>query len=306
MEYPGGDAEYLPIEDGLEKQMTLTPKDKANGNYRNETPPETKFFYYASNLERGTNKVVEASSKALLSQFANSLWHTDSSYKKHAALASLLHARVVPPAGSGGGIEFASVRMAWDALPEEEKKRFERLVVVHDWCYSRGNFNREWAHTRPWDEELPPVRHPLVRQTERGKTLYVGAHACHVEGMELDEGRELIMSLNRYVSSPRFTFEHSWRPNQLVIWDNRCCLHRGRPWLRPFEHPRDLRRTTIAGSCNEVQAAGRGDGVGVAAAVPSLAQREELLKAAGMDLDAPASEEGAPAYYFRWTPETLF
>ena len=175
----------------------------------------------------------------------NSLWHTDSSYKPVPAKASLLFADDVPP--SGGETEFACMRAAYETLSSEERDEIEDLVAEHDLAYSRSTIDPDMMSTA-FRNEVPPQLQAMVRvMPETGrKTFYVGAHAARVVGWPEERGRALIDKLNALATAPEFVYRHKWAVNDLVMWDNRCCLHRGRPW-DGSKFRRVMRRTTIAG-----------------------------------------------------------
>lgn len=175
----------------------------------------------------------------------NRFWHTDSSFKKVAAKASLLRALEVPDAG--GDTEWADMRAAWDVLDEATQARLEGLVAVHSYAYSQGKVGGIALLTEKEREALPPVQHPLVRThpaTGR-KSLYVGRHASHIIGMDYEPGRALLAKLTENACQPPRIFRHQWQAGDIVAWDNRCVLHRGHPW--PFDQPRVMRRATVAG-----------------------------------------------------------
>jgi len=183
--------------------------------------------------------------RRMVYQSGNQLWHTDSSFKPVPAMASLLSGREVPP--SGGETEFVSMRYAYANLPGETRRQLEGKVCVHSILYSRstiakGLFNPE--HER----ELPPVRQALVRANPVNgrKNFYIGSHAWYVEGMPYDESRRLLDSLLKVTTEPDRVFQHRWRQWDLVMWDNRTVLHRGRPW-DATRSKRVMRRTTLAG-----------------------------------------------------------
>lgn len=172
-------------------------------------------------------------------------WHTDSSFKKVAAKASLLRALDVPDCG--GDTEWADMRAAWDALDDVTQAHLEGLVAVHSYAYSQGKVGGIALLTQKEREALPPVRHPVVRThpaTGR-KNLYVGRHASHIIGMDEKEGRALLAELTEAACQPPRIFRHRWHAGDIVAWDNRCVLHRGHPW--PFDQPRVMRRATVAG-----------------------------------------------------------
>jgi alpha-ketoglutarate-dependent 2,4-dichlorophenoxyacetate dioxygenase len=181
----------------------------------------------------------------------NKLWHTDSSFEEVPALMSLLSAREVPP--SGGETEWADLRAAWDELPAAGKAGLEGLIAEHSLAHSRKltgyeGFNQE--ERAAW----PPVEQVLVRTHEATgrKNLYIGAHASRIVGRPVDESRALLKELMEFATRERFTYTHTWTVGDLVLWDNRCVVHRGRPWESTV-YRRDMRRTTIVGNGATVQ-----------------------------------------------------
>lgn len=176
-----------------------------------------------------------------LTNLANQLWHSDSSFQRPAAKYSMLSAHVLP--SSGGDTEYADERAAYDLLPAETQRQIEGLVGEHSALYSRMTL----ADITFNDEEravLPPVQWPLVRihPGSRRKTLFLGAHITHVLGMTVAEGRLLVRDLIEHATQREFVYRHQWRVGDLVIWDNRCVMHRGRPY--DLAQRRELRRTT--------------------------------------------------------------
>ncbi len=178
----------------------------------------------------------------------NEAWHTDSSFKPIGALASMLHARIVPPIG--GNTEFASARAAYAALSPERKAALEGLKAIH-----RVTAPDEAPDTKAYLEEAKKrltVVHPLIRTNPVNgrKNLYVGAHAQEVLGMSLKDGRALIEELTAICTQPQFVYSHPWHVRDLVIWDNRCTLHRATPFDKST-YRRKLHRTTVAGTMPE-------------------------------------------------------
>ena len=191
------------------------------------------------------DRLIPLDDPRMLYNSGNSLWHTDSSYKPVPAKASVLFAEDVPP--SGGETEFACMEAAYETLSDEERDEIEDLIVEHDLAYSRGTIDPEMM-SAAFRNEVPPQLQALVRvipETGR-KTFYAGAHAARVVGWPEERGRVLIDKLNALATEPRFVYRHKWAVNDLVMWDNRCCLHRGRPW-DGSKFRRVMRRTTIAG-----------------------------------------------------------
>jgi alpha-ketoglutarate-dependent 2,4-dichlorophenoxyacetate dioxygenase len=175
---------------------------------------------------------------------ANSLWHTDSSFKKVPAKASLLSGRTVPP--SGGETEFVSMRAAYAALPEATKQKIDGRVALHSFAHSRDKIYKGLA-TNAEQEDLPAVPQPMVtvNPTNGEKSIYVASHASHIEGMPVEEGAALIEELVESATRPERVYRHEWQENDLVIWDNRCMLHRAQPFEN-LTHRRHMIRTTVS------------------------------------------------------------
>jgi alpha-ketoglutarate-dependent 2,4-dichlorophenoxyacetate dioxygenase len=212
---------------------------------RSMNPAAGTPFARQSNLDIKTGEVIPSEDRRMIYQLANMLWHTDSSFKKVPSLCSLLSARIVPP--EGGDTEFASARAAYPSLPEALKRRVEDAIVVHDFSWSRDQI-RPGFFTAEERAVYPPVRHPLVRTNPANgrKSLFLGAHASHIEGRPIDEGRALLKELLAHVTQPQFCYRHEWQVGDLVVWDNRCVLHRATPF-DATRYKRLMQRTTIGG-----------------------------------------------------------
>lgn len=189
--------------------------------------------------------------KRMVFNSGNQMWHSDSSYKPVPAKASMLSGRVVPP--EGGETEFASGRAAWNALTEAEQGEYLPLVAVHDFFYSRGLIDKTLLTDKD-RKELPAVRQRLVRSNPANgrKAIYAGAHASHIEGRPVEEGRAVLRRLTDLVTRPEHRYTHKWEAGDLVMWDNRAVLHRGRPWDES-RYPRVMHRTTVAGTGPSVE-----------------------------------------------------
>jgi alpha-ketoglutarate-dependent 2,4-dichlorophenoxyacetate dioxygenase len=180
-------------------------------------------------------------------------WHTDLSFREAAATWSMLHARVIPP--TGGDTEFADTRAAYDALPDAMKRTLESLVAEHSLWHSsakRGGY----MPTEDERRSYPPTRHKLVqRHPGSGRNaLYIGSHASRVIGMSVEEGQALLDELIEFATQPQFVYRHEWHVGDLVIWDNRCTMHRATPF-DATDHVRDMRRTTIINAAPETRIA---------------------------------------------------
>lgn len=177
----------------------------------------------------------------IVGNVANQLWHSDSSFQKPRAKYSMLSAVTVPE--FGGETEFADLRMAFDALPEWRRRQVEGLEAVHYALHSRFLLG-DTGYTEEQRNSIPPATWPLVQTDPRSgrKILFVGVHACEVQGMTLAEGRMLLMDLLEHATQRQFVVQHHWRVGDLVMWDNTATVHRGR-WF-DFSERRELRRAT--------------------------------------------------------------
>ena len=197
-----------------------------------------------SNLDVDNN-IRARGDRRRLDSLGNRLWHTDASYMPVPVVLGMLFAVAVPPSSAlgGGETEFADLRAAYDALADEMKAAVEGLVVEHDIFWSRGQIG--FTEFPPGErEKYPPSPQKLVRRHPGSgrKTLYLSAHGSHVVGWPVAEGRLLLHDLNAHATQRPFVYSHKWAKGDLVIWDNRCTMHRGRP--HDETQPRDLRRAT--------------------------------------------------------------
>ena len=197
-----------------------------------------------SNLDED-GRLRERDDRRRLDMLGNRLWHTDASYMPVPVVLGMLHAVAVPPPSAlgGGETEFADMRAAYDALPEKMKDAIDGLIAEHDITWSRGQIG--FTEFAPGErEKYPPSRQRLVRRHPGSgrKTVYLSAHASHIVGWPVADGRILLYDLNLHATRPEFVYSHQWRVGDLVIWDNRDTMHRGRPHDETL--PRDLRRAT--------------------------------------------------------------
>jgi alpha-ketoglutarate-dependent 2,4-dichlorophenoxyacetate dioxygenase len=197
-----------------------------------------------SNLDLHGN-VRALDDRRRLDSLGNRLWHTDASYMPVPVVLGMLHAVAVPPASAlgSGETEFADMRAAYDALPAATQAAIDGLTIEHDVFWSRAQIG--FTEFPPGErEQYPPSPQRLVRlhPGSKRKTLYLSAHASHVIGWPVAYGRLLLLDLTTHATQPMFVYRHDWRVGDLVIWDNRCTMHRGRP--HDEHQPRDLRRAT--------------------------------------------------------------
>ncbi|GGQ55377.1 TauD/TfdA dioxygenase family protein [Couchioplanes azureus] len=211
-------------------------------NYAGKALRLRNEFTDISNLDH-EGKILDPADRLNQYNLGNQLWHTDSSFKARRAKCSLLSAREVTP--TGGETQYADMRAAYDALPEERRRELHGLVAEHSIATSRrktgfDGFNSDITTT------LPPVPQRLVDYyPESGRTsLYLASHASHIIGWPVEKGQALLEELIEFATQDRFVYTQKWTVGDLVLWDNRCTMHRGRPY-DPTQR-RVLHRTTVS------------------------------------------------------------
>jgi alpha-ketoglutarate-dependent 2,4-dichlorophenoxyacetate dioxygenase len=188
-------------------------------------------------------KVVPADHRYAMRNKANQLWHTDSSFKSLPALTSILSARIIPE--NGGETEFASTRLAYERLDAAMRSKLENSFAWHHYAHSRSKIAAGLA-TKEELAVLPPQCWRMVwKNPVNGRSaLYLASHAYAVEGTDAIAGERLIDELTTAATAPDATYVHAWRAGDVVMWDNRATMHRGRPW--PAHEARYMVRTTIS------------------------------------------------------------
>ena len=183
----------------------------------------------------------------------NEMWHTDSSFREVPARLSISYAYEVTP--DGGELEFVSTRPAYARLPPDLKETIAGLVAIHDYNYSRSQVGKDVVSSS-LAASLPPVPQKLVR-TNRAtgeKNYYVGSHARSIEGWRDEDARALLDNLVARATKPEYRYQHHWQVGDLLIWDNRCVLHRGMPYDAD-RHRRRMHQTRVAGLCSSLDEA---------------------------------------------------
>ena len=173
-------------------------------------------------------------------------WHTDGSWQRVTGQATIIYGEVMPE--QGGETHFCDMYGAYERLDAGWKARIAGLRAVHNLDFSRNRRHGEDPLTEEQRRARPPVDHPVVRtHPETGrKCLYLGDHAESIVGMTYDEGRALIEELNALAVHPDLTYEHRWKARELLIWENRCVMHRATPY-DAATHRRVIRRATVLG-----------------------------------------------------------
>ena len=213
------------------------------------------------------SNLVDEKGNAIGSQDAGRFWHSDLSYKKEPSMLSALYSVEVPTTKDGkvlGDTSFASTTAAYEALPEETKRRIDGLKNVHSYRFYRsknieaqneerargGRVVQEHVLTEEQLKSVPDVETPVVRThpVTKRKGLFVNeAHTSHIVGMSAEESQKLLSELYAHVIKPEFVYTHSWRPGDLLMWDNAAVQHKA-----TFDYDLPLRRlmhrTTVRGT----------------------------------------------------------
>ena len=197
-------------------------------------------LYRLSNLDEHGNPTGRHPDKGTLA------WHTDGSWRRRSGQATIIYGEVMPE--TGGETHFCDMYGAYERLDPAWKRRIANLRAVHNLDFSRNRRHGEEPMTEEQRAATPPVDHPIVRtHPETGrKCLFLGDHAEYVVGLPYAEGRMLIDELNALAPHADLTYEHRWQPRELLVWDNRCVMHRATPY-DPATQKRVIRRCTVIG-----------------------------------------------------------
>ena len=184
-----------------------------------------------------TEGISSEDSLEVMNLQGNMLWHTDSTFLPVPALSNILVARVLP--SSGGATELASTRTGWADLPEDMKEQFRDATIWHRLSHSRSKISAELA-ALPMMNRWPdrPWKAVWTNPVTGEDALYIASHAFAIEGMGLEDGQSLLDAATEICTQPQNVYTHHWQPGDVLIWDERAMLHRGRPW--PYDEPRTL------------------------------------------------------------------
>lgn len=178
---------------------------------------------------------------------SNQLWHTDSTFLPVPALSNILIAEIVTE--SGGETELASTRAAWRDMPEALKAPFRDASLRHSYGHSRAKISKELLNLHlinKWSDQS--WKAVWVNPVNGREALYIASHAYRIEGRDEDESTRLIDEAVAFCTQPQYVYSHRWQVGDVLIWDERATLHRGRPW--PYDQPRAL-----SSICSSVTAA---------------------------------------------------
>jgi len=199
-------------------------------------------LYDVSNLT-ADGEIADADSPRAKISKGNELFHADSSFNDLPSKWSILRGVIVTL--EGGETETIDMRAVWDALPPATQQRLEGLEAQHNYFHSRRKAGAEVDETgNPVAPYMRAVQ-PVVRTSASGRPpLFVGAHTERILGMDETESTALLEELLAFATQPRFIYAHTWRAGDILIWDNRCTLHRGTAYDYR-RHKRDMRRATV-------------------------------------------------------------
>lgn len=238
------------LEDDAQLALTRALGEPEANHVTLGTSGQVDHFHTIGNVLEDGTKLGNDHQRTVF-QTGNNLWHSDSSFRSVPTFVSIMSAHEVP--AKGGETEFVSGRAAYGRLPAEEQARLDPLICIHDYVYSRSK-------VAPVSEShaasLPPVRQRLVRANPRtgARNIYIGSHAKEIDGWTHDESRVLLDALLAEATRPASIYRHRWQAGDLVIWDNRCLLHRGAGYDADA-YRRRMRQTRVAGACNTLDEA---------------------------------------------------
>ena len=233
--FPG---QYLSIEDQM-AFFSRFGKPELLGDRYNEK------FIWISNQQNDGNLYEENDHRLIILQGIEG-WHTDSSYMNLAAKASLLSAHVVP--SHGGQTECADMRAAFDALDENSRIRITELSAYHSQFKSQARIGHlvKVGRSYGFEDKAPPLKSLVKVHPATGRrSLFIGRHAYEIPGLDQESAEKLLSDLTTFSCQPPRTYTHQWQPGELVVWDNRCVLHRARSY--DWRERRILLRARVAG-----------------------------------------------------------
>ncbi|MDG2001947.1 MAG: TauD/TfdA family dioxygenase [Novosphingobium sp.] len=192
--------------------------------------------------------ILPADDWVLAQNLANELWHVDRTFMIPRATISMLYGKTVPP--EGGNTEFCDTRLFWEAMPEQERARLSSMKCSHSLMHSRARYGFDnW--TQEALDRFPPVERPMIAEQKRtGRiALILASHICAIEGLSNDDALALVDDLIDRATVPANVYSHQWREGDLVLWDNRCVMHRARPFDMAV-HARDVRAIRLYDPAN--------------------------------------------------------
>jgi alpha-ketoglutarate-dependent 2,4-dichlorophenoxyacetate dioxygenase len=213
---------------------------------------EVNYFATIGNVQQDGTALGNDDTKTVFLT-GNNMWHSDASFKPVPAFLSIMCVYETP--SEGGETLFVSTRTAYDRLSRERQQQLDPLTTIHDYVYSRSKVAPD-AVSPEMAATLPPVRQRLVRTNPNTgtKNLFLGSHVREIEGWSETDSRALIDELTEEAVQPQHVYTHAWQPGEVVLWDNRCLLHRGAGYDAD-RHRRYMRQTRVSGTCSSMEEA---------------------------------------------------
>ncbi len=210
---------------------------------------QVNYFGTIGNVQ-SDGAVLGAGDKKTIFQTGNNMWHSDASFKPVPAFLSIMCAYETP--AEGGETMFVSLRSAYARLSEARRRQLDPLIAIHDYVYSRSKVAPD-AVSPEMAATLPAVRQRLVRTNPNtgAKNLFLGSHVREIEGWSEADSRALIDALTAEATAPEHIYAHAWQPGDVVLWDNRCLLHRGAGYDAD-RFRRYMRQTRVSGACSSL------------------------------------------------------
>ena len=235
---------HQPFDDGRQLAFTKALGEAEEGHVAKGESGKIVYFGTIGNVQPDGTKLGNQNKKTVFLT-GNNMWHSDSSFREVPSRLSIMCVYEVPD--EGGATEFVSLRAAHGRLDAETQARIEPLRAIPDYTYSRSKVAPD-AVSPSLSASLPPVAQKLVRLNPRtgAKNYYLGSHAKTIQDMAEAEARALLDDLQARATQPAHAYSHQWQPEDLVIWDNRCLLHRGSGYDAD-KYRRYMRQTRVRG-----------------------------------------------------------
>ncbi len=234
-----------PLNDDLQLAFTRSLGEPEPNHVKLGQEGVIEYFGTIGNVQPD-GSALKNTDKKVIFQTGNNMWHSDSSFRDVPTFVSIMCAYEVPD--EGGATEYISTRAAYARLPDDMKAKIDPLIAIHDYTFSRSKVSPD-AVTPSHAASLPPVKQKLVRSNPRtgAKNYFVGSHAKAIVGWSDGDSRELLDDMLDRAVGEEHVYSHAWQPGDLVIWDNRCLLHRGSGYDAD-RYRRYMRQTRVAGA----------------------------------------------------------
>ena len=243
-----------PFDDDRQLALTKALGEPEFGHVAYGESGRIEYFGTIGNVQPDGTALGNSDKKTIFLT-GNNMWHSDSSFRDVPAFVSIMCAYETPE--EGGETLFVSTRSAYERLSQDQKDRYDPLVGIHDYTYSRSKVAPD-AVSPSLSKSLPPVRQRLVRTNPANgrKNLFIGSHCREIEGWGYDASRPVLEGLVDEAVADEHVLSHKWQPGDLVLWDNRCLIHRGAGYDAD-KYRRYMRQTRVRGACSSMEESAR-------------------------------------------------